>query len=99
MWAVLPNGGQPVLGGGIIDVLVTSGDHWAVLDVKTDAVPSGGPEVLAARYGPQLRMYADALEAAGSPPVTRLGLLLTSLVGADGTALHVPVPRGPAGVS
>ena len=94
VWAPLSHEDAEVVGGGIIDILVTTDTGWHVIDIKTDAIPPAGSQALAIRYGPQLRMYADALESAGSPPVTELGLLLTSCRQRDGNATYIGIARG-----
>jgi hypothetical protein len=87
--------GQSIIGGGIIDIIVFHDDHTEIYDIKTDQMDNDSPDQrarLAERYEPQLRVYARAIEAAGAPPVTVLGLLLTSVEAPDGACALVLVP-------
>ncbi len=50
---------------GVIDLLFEETDGWVLADYKTDQIPGqhGEAHPLAARYGGQIRAYAQALEA------------------------------------
>ena len=85
--------GDSFIGGGIIDIVVFASDHVEIYDIKTDVIRASDVDGLALTYCNQLSLYANALEAAGSLPVTVMGLLTTSVRGLDGNAMFVPVVR------
>lgn len=61
---------------GRIDLLVPTPTGLAIVDYKTDYAPtSAAVEVLANRYGPQLRMYAEALGRIQGKPVAQCVLV------------------------
>ncbi len=59
--------GEPVLVQGIIDMYFEEEDGLVLVDYKTNRVRD--PEELLAIYGPQLKMYRQALEQASGLPV------------------------------
>ena len=58
------DGGLSTLIRGAIDLVFREGDGWVLVDYKTDRLRGGSAEALAARYAPQVRLYADAWEEA-----------------------------------
>jgi ATP-dependent helicase/nuclease subunit A len=61
---------------GRIDLLVPTPTGLIVVDYKTDYAPTAAAvDVLAMRYGPQLRMYAQALERIHGKPVLHCALV------------------------
>lgn len=57
---------------GILDCAFREGDGWVLLDYKTDRVED--PAAFVARYAPQLRLYARALEKITALPVREMWL-------------------------
>ncbi|MBT9140020.1 MAG: ATP-dependent helicase/nuclease subunit A [Dehalococcoidia bacterium] len=60
---------ETVLIQGIIDLLVKTEEGYVLVDFKTDKIPQGGAEELAARYKEQLGYYARAVETILAAPV------------------------------
>lgn len=54
-----------------MDCAFREGDGWVLLDYKTDRVED--PAAFVARYAPQLRLYAQALEEITALPVRKCG--------------------------
>ena len=54
--------GEQVLLQGVVDCAILEEDGITVIDFKTDAVTEQTLPQLTARYGPQLKTYAHALE-------------------------------------
>ncbi len=59
---------------GVIDLALIRPDEIWIVDFKTDRVAPGEVAARATAYGPQLRIYADALSRVFQRPVTRLWL-------------------------
>jgi ATP-dependent helicase/nuclease subunit A len=77
--AVIPNG--QILNGRI-DLLLDLGDHWILLDHKSNPEkPSVWPE-LANNHGGQMLAYRQAIEAASGKPVKEIWLVLPVSAGA-----------------
>ena len=85
--------GEPVIGGGIIDIVIFAPDGAQILDLKTDQARSGSQDLaeLAGVYGDQLRMYAAALEVTGTP-VASASLLVARVPDGLGGCAMVDVP-------
>lgn len=69
----------PVVIQGQADLLFREAQGWVLVDYKTDHLPGPGSEGLAAltaRYGPQLRVYAEAWRRATGEPVAERWLYL-----------------------
>ncbi|MBN1773560.1 MAG: PD-(D/E)XK nuclease family protein, partial [Deltaproteobacteria bacterium] len=68
-WTRPPGGGpedRPVVVQGVLDLAFEEPDGWVIVDYKTDPVPDAATrEAREAHYRPQLRLYAEALAAAG----------------------------------
>jgi ATP-dependent helicase/nuclease subunit A len=65
----------PTLVRGSIDLAFLADDGWAVVDYKTDAVPPDGDFApIAARYAPQVKLYARAFEACTGQEVRETAL-------------------------
>lgn len=73
---------------GVMDCAFREGDGWVLLDYKTDRVED--PAAFAARYAPQLRLYAQALGEITALPVREMWLY------AVGNGQAYPVPPGDA---
>lgn len=71
--SVLANG--QILNGRI-DLLVDAGDHWVLIDHKSNPGGASRRDELAQTYGGQLLAYADAIVAASGKPVRELWLTL-----------------------
>ena len=81
-----PHGqGGPTLLRGAIDLVFREEGGWVLVDYKTDRIPAGGPESLAERYRPQVRLYAQCWERSTGESVKEIGLYF---VAAD---LYLPV--------
>jgi ATP-dependent exoDNAse (exonuclease V) beta subunit len=65
-------GGPPRLLYGVIDLAFRTPDGWTLIDYKTDQL-APGIDVLAARYAPQVRAYAEHWRAQLETP-TRAAL-------------------------
>jgi ATP-dependent exoDNAse (exonuclease V) beta subunit len=65
-------GAPPTLLHGVIDLAFKTAAGWTLIDYKTDQL-GGGVDQLAARYGPQIRAYADHWSAQVATP-TRAAL-------------------------
>ncbi len=50
----------PTIVRGAIDLIFKEPDGWVLVDVKTDKLPGGKADSLVEKYGPQVRLYADA---------------------------------------
>ena len=50
----------PTVVRGAIDLIFREPDGWVLVDVKTDRLPGSRTEPLVGKYGPQVRLYADA---------------------------------------
>jgi len=59
---------------------------WVIIDFKTDYVPAGGENAVAAHYAPQLAVYAAALERMTGIPAAHRMLYLFSA----GKAVEAP---------
>jgi len=81
-----PHGqGGPTLLRGAIDLVFREEGGWVLVDYKTDRIPAAGPESLAERYRPQVRLYAQCWERSTGESVKEIGLYF---VAAD---LYLPV--------
>ncbi|BAS26687.1 hypothetical protein LIP_0830 [Limnochorda pilosa] len=79
----------PVVVQGQADLLFREDEAWVLVDYKTDRAPRAGEEglaALAARYGPQVRAYAEAWRRATGQPVRERWLYLVRY----GRAVAVP---------
>jgi ATP-dependent exoDNAse (exonuclease V) beta subunit len=65
-------GAVPRLLYGVIDLAFKTAAGWTLIDYKTDQL-GGGVDLLAARYAPQIRAYADHWSGHLNVP-TRVGL-------------------------
>jgi ATP-dependent exoDNAse (exonuclease V) beta subunit len=54
---------------GIVDGVLSHGDHMSIIDFKSDSVEADEVAVRAMRYTPQLRMYARAMRRLWGLPV------------------------------
>jgi ATP-dependent helicase/nuclease subunit A len=73
---------------GVIDLVFGEEDGWVVVDYKTDAVQGKGAlDAAAAKYAPQVRLYARAWERGTGEKVKETWLLFT------GPGALVPVAR------
>jgi ATP-dependent helicase/nuclease subunit A len=68
---------------GRIDLVFRDAGGWTIVDYKSDAAGSSIPGVLLARYGEQVRLYAEAWQRLTGEAVTERVLLFT----ADGTTV------------
>jgi ATP-dependent helicase/nuclease subunit A len=67
----------PTLLRGAVDLAFREADGWVIVDYKTDDPGREGVEALAARYAPQVRLYARAWERCSGEAVKEAGLFLT----------------------
>ncbi len=66
--------GRGTLVRGAVDLAFDEGDGWVLVDYKTDSTEGGRLEKLVEHYAPQLRLYANAWEAASGERVKEIGL-------------------------
>lgn len=59
----------PTILRGVIDLAFREDGGWVLVDYKTDTLIGTPAEVIAAKYAPQLELYAAALERATGEPV------------------------------
>ncbi len=60
---------------GVLDCCFDTSEGWVLLDYKTDVAPS--PEIVLARYAPQISLYAEALTRITGRPIAQRALYLT----------------------
>jgi ATP-dependent helicase/nuclease subunit A len=65
---------RPTLVRGAMDLVFREQDGWVLVDYKTDNVTATSLQTLAARYAPQVRLYAKAWAKCTGEPVKEMGL-------------------------
>jgi ATP-dependent helicase/nuclease subunit A len=83
------SGGRPLLLRGAIDLVFEEPDGWVLVDYKTD-LPGRRPGTVAARYAPQLRLYADAWRTCTGEEVKKALIFFVS----GGLSVDVPLREG-----
>ena len=66
---LLPGADDTIIVQGIIDLLIPVRDGFVLVDYKTDRLPEGGIQELAARYATQFKYYIRAVETILRQPV------------------------------
>ena len=64
----------PTLLRGMIDLVFLENDGWVIVDYKTDNIKGSRLKDLATKYGPQVRLYANAWEKCTGDKVKETGL-------------------------
>ena len=67
----------PTITRGVIDLAFRKGDHWVIVDYKSERIDESQAEALAAYYRPQLQAYVAAWEKLTGEQVGESGILLT----------------------
>ena len=62
---------EEILMNGVMDLVIKTPEGAIILDFKSDRVNPGEEEVHAARYAPQLDIYARAYEKVWQQPVLK----------------------------
>ena len=74
---------------GAVDLLYRTGDHWVVVDYKTDR--GVGRDVVRERYAPQGAAYAVAIEAATGGVVSEVAFVAAGVDRSDALVVTVTV--------
>ena len=74
---------------GAVDLLYRNGDHWVVVDYKTDR--GAGRDVVRERYAPQGAAYAVAIEAATGGVVGEVAFVAAGVDRSDALVVTVTV--------
>ncbi len=69
--------GRKALVRGSVDLAFEEDGGWVLVDYKTDSTEGGRLQGLVEHYAPQLRLYAEAWEAASGEKVKEIGLNFT----------------------
>jgi ATP-dependent helicase/nuclease subunit A len=72
-----PDGPNPMVLQGVIDLVFEEDDAWILVDYKSDTVTDANRAALAAFYEPQIAMYRRYWEQLSGKP-TRAGLLFVA---------------------